>query len=114
MLRAVIFDMDGLLLDSEPLWVRAEREVFGAVGVTLSEEDCAKTKGLRVDDVVAYWHGLHCGAVRSSEPRPALRPRRCGRAFAGARDRGAAAAGLTASVLFSHEHVGGCGARSFA
>lgn len=56
MLRAVIFDMDGLLIDSEPLWVRAEIEVFGAAGVALTEVDCARTKGLRVDDVVAYWH----------------------------------------------------------
>lgn len=56
MLRAVIFDMDGLLIDSEPLWVRAEIEVFGSVGCMLVPEDCARTKGLRVDDVVAYWH----------------------------------------------------------
>ncbi len=56
MLRAVIFDMDGLLIDSEPLWVRAEMEVFGGVGCMLVPEDCARTKGLRVDDVVAYWH----------------------------------------------------------
>lgn len=56
MVRAVIFDMDGLLIDSEPLWVRSEIEVFGAAGVSLTEEDCALTKGLRVDDVVAYWH----------------------------------------------------------
>lgn len=53
--RAVIFDMDGLLIDSEPLWVRAEIEVFGAAGVALTEADCALTKGLRIDDVVAYW-----------------------------------------------------------
>jgi mannitol-1-/sugar-/sorbitol-6-/2-deoxyglucose-6-phosphatase len=53
---AIIFDMDGLLIDSEPLWVRAEIEVFGAAGLPLREEDCARTKGLRVDDVVAYWH----------------------------------------------------------
>ena len=59
MLRAVVFDMDGLLVDSEPLWVRAEMEIFGEVGVVLGEEDCAKTKGLRVDDVIAYWHGRH-------------------------------------------------------
>ena len=56
MLEAVIFDMDGLLIDSEPLSIRAEIEVFGAVGTPLAEEDCALTKGLRVDDVVAYWH----------------------------------------------------------
>lgn len=55
MLRAVIFDMDGLLVDSEPLWVRAEIEIFGEVGLALGEEDCAHTKGLRIDDVIEYW-----------------------------------------------------------
>ena len=59
MLRAVVFDMDGLLVDSEPLWVRAEMEIFGEVGLVLGAEDCAKTKGLRVDDVIAYWHARH-------------------------------------------------------
>ncbi len=67
MLAAVIFDMDGLLVDSEPLWVRAEMQVFGEVGVALSEEDCALTKGLRTDDVIAYWHARRAWA----EPSPA-------------------------------------------
>jgi sugar-phosphatase len=53
--RAVIFDMDGLLIDSEPLWVRAEMQIFGELGVVLAEADCARTKGLRVDDVITYW-----------------------------------------------------------
>jgi sugar-phosphatase len=67
----VIFDMDGLLVDSEPLWVRAEIEVFGALGVELVEDDCARTKGLRVDDVVAFWHarrgfrGMTCADVEA-------------------------------------------------
>ncbi len=56
MLRAVIFDMDGLLIDSEPLWVRSETAILATVGVELSEEDCARTKGLRIDDVVRFWH----------------------------------------------------------
>lgn len=60
-MRAVIFDMDGLLIDSEPLWLRAEIEVFGEVGVVLDEDDCAKTKGLRIDDIVAYWHARKAG-----------------------------------------------------
>lgn len=55
-MSAVIFDMDGLLVDSEPLWVRAEIEIFGEVGVVLGEEECALTKGLRTDDVIAYWY----------------------------------------------------------
>lgn len=55
-MTAIIFDMDGLLVDSEPLWVRGEIEVFRGIGVVLSEEDCALTKGLRTDDIIAYWH----------------------------------------------------------
>ncbi|MCB0325798.1 MAG: hexitol phosphatase HxpB, partial [Bdellovibrionales bacterium] len=54
--RAVIFDMDGLLIDSEPFWRRAEMAVFGDLGVTLTDQDCAMTMGLRVDEVVRYWY----------------------------------------------------------
>ncbi len=53
--RAVIFDMDGVLIDSEPLWRRAEVEVFKVVGVTLEQDDLAATMGLRVDEVIKYW-----------------------------------------------------------
>lgn len=52
---AVIFDMDGLLIDSEPLWQRAEVEVFGALGLALTPADCARTTGLRIDEVVEFW-----------------------------------------------------------
>ena len=54
-MRAVIFDMDGLLIDSEPLWRRAEREVFAGVGLDLSDADCEQTTGLRTDDLVGFW-----------------------------------------------------------
>lgn len=53
---AVIFDMDGLLIDSEPRWRRAEIEVLRTVGLHLSEADCVRTMGLRIDEVVAFWH----------------------------------------------------------
>ena len=52
-LQAVIFDMDGLMIDSEPLWHVAEKECFGAVGITLSDAQCEETTGLRIDEVVA-------------------------------------------------------------
>ncbi|MCS6819553.1 MAG: hexitol phosphatase HxpB [Chitinophagales bacterium] len=53
--QAVIFDMDGLLVDSEPYWRKAEIEVFKTVGLFLTEEDCMKTTGFRFDEVVEYW-----------------------------------------------------------
>jgi len=59
MAKAVIFDMDGLLIDSEPLWRKAEIEIFPKVGIQLTPEDCFKTQGLRIDEVVALWHSRH-------------------------------------------------------
>jgi beta-phosphoglucomutase-like phosphatase (HAD superfamily) len=50
----VIFDMDGLMIDSEPLWHIAEQQTFARAGITLSEDDCNDTTGLRIDEVVAF------------------------------------------------------------
>jgi mannitol-1-/sugar-/sorbitol-6-/2-deoxyglucose-6-phosphatase len=55
---AVIYDMDGVLTDSEPLWKIAMEEVFASVGCTLTRQDFQKTVGLRIDEVVVYWHGV--------------------------------------------------------
>ncbi len=55
-LRAAIFDMDGLLVDSEPLWHRAEVEILGARGVPLRLEDVRETKGMFVNEVTRFWH----------------------------------------------------------
>lgn len=56
MIKAVIFDMDGLLIDSEPLWQEAEMLIFKQVNINLSPELCLQTKGLRIDEVVEYWY----------------------------------------------------------
>ena len=56
MIKAVIFDMDGLLINSEPFWREAEKEVFALVNIHLTDEMCFKTVGLRIDEVVDYWH----------------------------------------------------------
>lgn len=53
---AAIFDMDGLLIDSEPIWRRVEKALFKEVGVNLTEEDCNSTTGLRLDEVISHWH----------------------------------------------------------
>ena len=53
--EAVIFDMDGVLIDSEPFWRQAEIKVFGSVGIHLTEQDCIQTTGYRFDEVVNFW-----------------------------------------------------------
>ena len=56
MIEAVIFDMDGLLIDSEPLWQEAEILIFKRVNLMLTSEHCLQTQGLRIDEVVDYWY----------------------------------------------------------
>lgn len=58
-LQAVIYDLDGLLIDSEPCWRQAEMECLVEVGVPLDPERCQETTGLRLDEVVAYWAARH-------------------------------------------------------
>jgi len=58
-LQASIFDMDGLLVDSEPLWHEAEIEVLGALGVPLVSSACRQTKGMFVGEVTRYWFGRY-------------------------------------------------------
>jgi sugar-phosphatase len=52
---AVVFDMDGVLVDSEPLWHEAEIAVFSPLGVPLTVDMCRQTTGVRVDGVVRHW-----------------------------------------------------------
>jgi sugar-phosphatase len=51
-IKAVIFDMDGLLVNTEPLWRAAEKEVFASLGLNLSDAELAETTGIRLDQVV--------------------------------------------------------------
>ncbi|MBU45722.1 MAG: hypothetical protein CMN76_21120 [Spirochaetaceae bacterium] len=53
--KAAVFDMDGLLIDSEPIWQDSEILIFGNHGLALQREDCMQTMGLRIDEVVSYW-----------------------------------------------------------
>lgn len=48
--------MDGVLIDSEPLWKIAMEEVFSALGSKLTKEDFQKTVGLRIDEVIHFWN----------------------------------------------------------
>ena len=53
---AAIFDLDGLLVDSEPFWLRAELEVFDRAGIDVRPlVGRGHTLGLRVDDAVAFF-----------------------------------------------------------
>ncbi|MEM1135756.1 MAG: hexitol phosphatase HxpB [Bacteroidota bacterium] len=55
MINTVIFDMDGILIDSEPLWKKAEREIFSSLGVTITNEKSSITASMTTNEVVDYW-----------------------------------------------------------
>src|ERR1041384_3781134 len=59
MIEAVIFDMDGVLIDSEPFWQESEIDAFARVRLRLFRSMCMQTMGLRVDEVVEYWRRRH-------------------------------------------------------
>ena len=59
---AVLFDMDGTLIDSEGLWLDAEIAVMGSLGAAWSESDQAHCLGGPLERVADYM------LVRSGSP----------------------------------------------
>lgn len=55
-MEAIIFDMDGLLVDSEPLWDQATIAVFDALGIRYDWDYFQETMGMRVDLIMADWY----------------------------------------------------------
>ena len=47
--------MDGLLIDSEPLWQEAANEIFSNNNVSISKEEYDKTTGLRTAEFLEHW-----------------------------------------------------------
>lgn len=57
--KAVIFDMDGVLIDSEPFWQQAQIEVLKDLGIDITPKECEETMGLRIDALVAHWYAKY-------------------------------------------------------
>jgi mannitol-1-/sugar-/sorbitol-6-/2-deoxyglucose-6-phosphatase len=52
---AVILDLDGLLIDTEPVWRVAESAVFAGLGISLSERDLLDSTGQPMDVMIRGW-----------------------------------------------------------
>jgi beta-phosphoglucomutase-like phosphatase (HAD superfamily) len=52
---AVVFDMDGLLLDTEPMWHAAERELLARHGDAFTEADMIASHGRALVDTAAVY-----------------------------------------------------------
>jgi sugar-phosphatase len=57
--KAIIFDMDGVIIDSEPLWRRAMIQSFNEIGIPFTDEECRITTGLRFIEVAEFWFTRH-------------------------------------------------------
>ncbi|MGW2398325.1 HAD family hydrolase [Kitasatospora sp. NPDC001664] len=53
---AVLFDMDGTLVDTEELWWQAAVECAAALGLTLTEDDLPEVLGQAVEHTAAHLH----------------------------------------------------------
>lgn len=58
MIKAAIFDMDGLLIDSEPIWTDAARKVMQRVNFTISDALKNQTTGLSIKLFLEYCHKI--------------------------------------------------------
>ena len=81
---AVLWDMDGTLIDSEPLWLAAEEAMLGRYGIELTAElsDRLVGSGLRaaaglfqalgvplsVDEIIAEWRDSVIAGLREAGP----------------------------------------------
>ena len=51
--------MDGLLIDSEPLWQEAGQEVLSLYNIQLTDEQYHSSSGLRTPEWIDYWFSYH-------------------------------------------------------
>jgi mannitol-1-/sugar-/sorbitol-6-/2-deoxyglucose-6-phosphatase len=53
--EAVVLDMDGVLIDTEPVWRAAESAVFAGLGIALSESDMLESTGQPIEELIPIW-----------------------------------------------------------
>ncbi len=53
--EAVVLDMDGVLIDTEPVWRAAETDVLAGLGIALSESDVLDSTGQPVEELIPIW-----------------------------------------------------------
>jgi len=78
--KAVIFDMDGVIIDSEPLWQEAQIESLAGVGVSVTRQDCEQlTMGKRVDEIARIWCEMYALSISAKELENMILTKLCNR-----------------------------------
>ncbi|MCC5825908.1 hexitol phosphatase HxpB [Alkalimonas sp.] len=101
MVKAVIFDMDGVLIDSEPMWQQAELQVFSQLGVTLTPEQTRQTAGMTTQAVTRFWYQQSPWQGQSLADTEAAVIARVAQSIA---SKGEAKKGVQALLQQLHEH----------
>ena len=57
-ITTAIFDMDGLLIDSEPLWYESALESMKRFGVHINQDEYYQTTGLRTKEFLQHWFSV--------------------------------------------------------
>lgn len=55
-IKAVIFDMDGVIINSEPLWQIAEKNIFSKLGIPVSEKEIKESSALTVIELCEMFY----------------------------------------------------------
>lgn len=58
MIESVIFDMDGLIINSEPLWEDAMMAMYKSFNVTVLRPELLSVKGFRADEAILFMNNL--------------------------------------------------------
>jgi HAD superfamily hydrolase (TIGR01509 family) len=67
-LQAVLWDMDGTLVDSEPVWARVQLDLLTSLGAIWTVEDCVNLVGSDLGDAVKAWMArIPEGAIEPEE-----------------------------------------------
>lgn len=56
--RSVIFDMDGVLIDSEKQWIQTEQMLLSAFGIPATDQHSHITEAMTISEAIRYWHDI--------------------------------------------------------
>jgi mannitol-1-/sugar-/sorbitol-6-/2-deoxyglucose-6-phosphatase len=93
--EAVVLDMDGVLIDTEPVWRAAQSAVFAGFGVTLSESDLLDSTGQPIEELIPVWRRRSPGVELTDDE---IADRITGQVIAYVKARGRPMPGVTAAI----------------
>jgi mannitol-1-/sugar-/sorbitol-6-/2-deoxyglucose-6-phosphatase len=94
--EAVVLDMDGVLIDTEPVWRAAESDVFAGLGIALSESDVLESTGQPIEELIPVWRQRPRSGASSAGASSA------GASLVGASLTDAEVAGLVIDQVIAH------------